>query len=195
MKYRVTFLDLDESEEGLILTADEINYVKFNYSQGNKESFANKNGVVSLKICGKLISNLEEKNDLNEKMGFNSLEEINKNGELNGGINKLNEEYKSKFKKINKQMFESNEDRKFYTQNRKNIKKLSEFAFQYKKKNDYKDIIVEVDLGSGEVYTLLFKDMYAEKFKQLFSIDMGASTFIIELKQKFYQDTKVEVYY
>ncbi|MBF4806809.1 MAG: hypothetical protein HXM47_09505 [Pseudoleptotrichia goodfellowii] len=198
MKYRITFLNLKESSEGIILTADEVNYVKFDYSQGDKESFANKNSRVSLKISGKLISNLEEENNLNDNMGFNNLYNASKNDELNGGIEKLSQEYQTKFKKLNLKIFNKSgepDKNKFYSQNRENIKKLSEFAFEYKKENDYRDIIVEADLGSGEMYTLLFKEMYAEKFKQIFSIDTGVSTFIIDLKQRYYEDAKVEVYY
>ena len=82
----------------------------------------------------------------------------------------------------------------FYKQNKENIKFINEFAFQYKKENDYMDIVVEIDLGNNEMQVLLFKNMYAEKFYQSFSTNKGSSTFVLDLKQKYYENAKVEIH-
>lgn len=197
MRYRITFLDsVGKNNDGIILTADEINYVRVYSSQDSKETFANRNSIVQLKISGKLISNLDLENSaINEELGFNN--SYDKNLEITGGIDKLSKEYQARYKELHSKLSDnmSKSNNKFYLVNRQNIKKLSEFAFGYKKENDYRDIIIEVDLGSGEIYTMLFKQMYAEKFKQLFSIDEGTSTFIIDLKQKYYEENKIEIFY
>ncbi len=203
MKYRVSFFNMKNENEnnGVILTSDEINYIEYYYVQNHdmeyKQNYANRNSQIKLKISGKLISHIDNEDKNNDEFNYNSLFSNNKSQVLKGPISKLDTNYINSFKGINNKIFKEIEninENNFYKQNKENIKFINEFAFQYKKENDYMDIVVEIDLGNNEMQVLLFKNMYAEKFYQSFSTNKGSSTFVLDLKQKYYENAKVEIH-
>jgi hypothetical protein len=54
---------------------------------------------------------------------------------------------------------------------------------------------LEVELGDGEKYFYSFKNMFAVKLQQSFSTNYGVSTFVLTLKQKYFEDMKVSIEY
>lgn len=86
-------------------------------------------------------------------------------------------------------------DLTLYEKNREDVKKICEWAFDYKKETDYRNVDLEVELGDGEKYFYSFRNMFAVKLQQSFSTNYGVSTFVLTLKQKYFEDMKVSIEY
>ena len=65
----------------------------------------------------------------------------------------------------------------------------------YEKETDYRNVDLEVELGDGEKYFYSFRNMFAVKLQQSFSTNYGVSTFVLTLKQKYFEDMKVSIEY
>ena len=191
-------------EFGIILTADEIVGVEYNIDTdkklkylGKERSLANTRGELELKITGKLIAGLKEENEMESNLGFKTMHDNFQSGNvIEEGLKDLSKEIKNKFKALNDEMFGDikalGED-DFYENNKKNIIELTKWSFGYKKDEDYRDILLEVDLGSGKMLTVLFENMYAVSCNQRFSIEDGSGYVTLGLKQKYYDVKEIEM--
>ena len=81
----------------------------------------------------------------------------------------------------------------FYEHNKKNIADLTKWALDYKSSSEYKNIIMEINLGNEKTMDLLFENMYVENFEQEFDIEKGNGEFLLELKQKYYSGNKIRI--
>lgn len=75
-----------------------------------------------------------------------------------------------------------------YTQNKQNIKLISEWAMKFDEKNATKDVLVQTDLGGGTTFELYFPKMYVAYFDQNFSTGTGEGYFVLELKQTVFNE-------
>ena len=60
-------------------------------------------------------------------------------------------------------------------------------------KSDYRDVIINIDLGSEKYIDYKFNNMFVYEFLQEFSIENGIGIFNIKLRQKFNQKNKLDV--
>ena len=90
---------------------------------------------------------------------------------------------------------ESNGDLSLYEKNKENVKGICEWAFGYKDKTDYRNVSLEVELGDEKTYFYSFKNMFAIKLQQSFSVNYGVSAYVLTLKQKYFEDIKVNIEY
>ena len=80
-----------------------------------------------------------------------------------------------------------------YEKNKKNVIELVSWSESYLGDNDYRNIEVDVDLGSDKKINYKFSDMFVHNFFQELSIEKGIGLFVIKLKQKFHQNHKIEI--
>ena len=78
---------------------------------------------------------------------------------------------------------------------KENVKGICEWAFGYKDKTDYRNVSLEVELGDEKTYFYSFKNMFAIKLQQSFSVNYGVSAYVLTLKQKYFEDIKVNIEY
>ena len=128
MKYNIKIVD--ESNKEINLGEDEIININYKIGLVEKGDYANSRSSTELEIVGKMISNIEEKN----------------------------------------------ESENLYKINKENLINLIKWAESYMEKTDYRDVDINIDLGSEE-----------------FSIEKGIGIFNIKLRQKFNQKNKLDV--
>ena len=212
MNFRVSIFqknnDKKKSEindgSGIILSADEIIAVEYNIDTDKKlkylekeRSFANTKGELELKITGKLISARDKESKLDNNLGFKQMYNNFQVGNIiDGGIKDLDKNMKNKFKILNDEIFRDIkvlDDYNFYENNKKNIIELMKWSLSYKEEEDYRDILLEIDLGSEKMLTVLFENMYSVSYNQKFNIEEGAGYFTLYLKQKYYDAKDIEI--
>ena len=200
MNFRISIFSNNQDEsnhEGIILTSDEINMVKYKTKTAEDKSFANTDSEVRVKITGKMISQLKMENSSTDFFPeMNSMLEDYKNNNLGDNLNTLKKLYQEKFKSVSEKVFQGIEKfdlNNFYEHNKKNIISLTKWALDYKSNGEYKDVIVEINLGNEKTIALLFENMYVENFEQEFNIEKGNGEFFLDLKQKYYNGSKIEI--
>ena len=145
MKYNIKIVD--ESNKEINLGEDEIININYKIGLVEKGDYANSRSSTELEIVGKMISNIEEKD----------------------------------------------ESKNLYTINKENLINLIKWAESYMEKSDYRDVIINIDLGSEKYIDYKFNNMFVYEFLQEFSIEKGIGIFNIKLRQKFNQKNKLDV--
>ena len=78
-------------------------------------------------------------------------------------------------------------------ENKENLINLIKWAESYMEKTDYRDVDINIDLGSEKYIDYKFNNMFVYEFLQEFSIEKGIGIFNIKLRQKFNQKNKLDV--
>ena len=185
-----------ENQDGIILTFDEIISVKYKTRTAEYRNFANTDSEVRVRIKGRMLSVLKESDSENLFSGVSSALEEYKNNNFESSTEGLKKEYAGKLKFLNEKVFQGIEKfdtDNFYEHNKKNIADLTKWALDYKSSSEYKNIIMEINLGNEKTMDLLFENMYVENFEQEFDIEKGNGEFLLELKQKYYSGNKIRI--
>ena len=185
-----------ENQDGIILTSDEIISVKYKTRTAEYRNFANTDSEVRVRIKGRMLSVLKGSDSENLFSGVNSALEEYKNNDFESSTEGLKKEYAGKLKFLNEKVFQGIEKfdtDNFYEHNKKNIADLTKWALDYKSSSEYKNIIMEINLGNEKTMDLLFENMYVENFEQEFDIEKGNGEFLLELKQKYYSGNKIRI--
>ena len=185
-----------ENQDGIILTFDEIISVKYKTRTAEYRNFANTDSEVRVRIKGRMLSVLKGSDGENLFSGVNSALEEYKNNNFESSTEGLKKEYAGKLKFLNEKVFQGIEKfdtDNFYDHNKKNIADLTKWALDYKSSSEYKNIIMEINLGNEKTMDLLFENMYVENFEQEFDIEKGNGEFLLELKQKYYSGNKIRI--
>ena len=185
-----------ENQDGIILTFDEIISVKYKTRTAEYRNFANTDSEVRVRIKGRMLSVLKESDSENLFSGVNSALEEYKNNDFESSTEGLKKEYAGQLKFLNEKIFQGIEKfdtDNFYEHNKKNIADLTKWALDYKSSSEYKNIIMEINLGNEKTMNLLFENMYVENFEQEFDIEKGNGEFLLELKQKYYSGNKIRI--
>lgn len=80
-----------------------------------------------------------------------------------------------------------------YDINKQNIIALSQWAMVYGEDMTTKDVLIQADLGNGNVYELFFPRMFVENYNQSFDIETGEGYFNLYLKQSRYKENDIEL--
>ena len=185
-----------ENQDGIILTFDEIISVKYKTRTAEYRNFANTDSEVRVRIKGRMLSVLKGSDSENLFSGVSSALEEYKNNDFESSTEGLKKEYAGKLKFLNEKVFQGIEKfdtDNFYEHNKKNIADLTKWALDYKSSSEYKNIIMEINLGNEKTMDLLFENMYVENFEQEFDIEKGNGEFLLELKQKYYSGNKIRI--
>ena len=185
-----------ENQDGIILTFDEIISVKYKTRTAEYRNFANTDSEVRVRIKGRMLSVLKGSDDEPLFSGVNSALEEYKNNNFESSTEGLKKEYAGQLKFLNEKIFQGIEKfdtDNFYDHNKKNIADLTKWALDYKCSSEYKNIIMEINLGNEKTMDLLFENMYVENFEQEFDIEKGNGEFLLELKQKYYSGNKIRI--
>ena len=185
-----------ENQDGIILTSDEIISVKYKTRTAEYRNFANTDSEVRVRIKGRMLSVLKGSDSENLFSGVNSALEEYKNNNFESSTEGLKKEYAGQLKFLNEKVFQGIEKfdtDNFYDHNKKNIADLTKWALDYKSSSEYKNIIMEINLGNEKTMDLLFENMYVENFEQEFDIEKGNGEFLLELKQKYYSGNKIRI--
>ena len=185
-----------ENQDGIILTFDEIISVKYKTRTAEYRNFANTDSEVRVRIKGRMLSVLKGSDGENLFSGGSSALEEYKNNNFESSTEGLKKEYAGKLKFLNEKVFQGIEKfdtDNFYEHNKKNIADLTKWALDYKSSSEYKNIIMEINLGNEKTMDLLFENMYVENFEQEFDIEKGNGEFLLELKQKYYSGNKIRI--
>lgn len=185
-----------ENQDGIILTFDEIISVKYKTRTAEYRNFANTDSEVRVRIKGRMLSVLKGSDGENLFSGVSSALEEYKNNNFESSTEGLKKEYAGKLKFLNEKVFQGIEKfdtDNFYDHNKKNIADLTKWALDYKSSSEYKNIIMEINLGNEKTMDLLFENMYVENFEQEFDIEKGNGEFLLELKQKYYSGNKIRI--
>ena len=185
-----------ENQDGIILTFDEIISVKYKTRTAEYRNFANTDSEVRVRIKGRMLSVLKGSDSENLFSGVNSALEEYKNNDFESSTEGLKKEYAGQLKFLNEKIFQGIEKfdtDNFYDHNKKNIADLTKWALDYKSSSEYKNIIMEINLGNEKTMDLLFENMYVENFEQEFDIEKGNGEFLLELKQKYYSGNKIRI--
>ena len=149
-----------------------------------------------VRIKGRMLSVLKGSDSENLFSGVSSALEEYKNNNFESSTEGLKKEYAGKLKVLNEKVFQGIEKfdtDNFYEHNKKNIADLTKWALDYKSSSEYKNIIMEINLGNEKTMDLLFENMYVENFEQEFDIEKGNGEFLLELKQKYYSGNKIRI--
>ena len=185
-----------ENQDGIILTFDEIISVKYKTRTAEYRNFANTDSEVRVRIKGRMLSVLKGSDSENLFSGVSSALEEYKNNDFESSTEGLKKEYAGQLKFLNEKIFQGIEKfdtDNFYDHNKKNIADLTKWALDYKSSSEYKNIIMEINLGNEKTMDLLFENMYVENFEQEFDIEKGNGEFLLELKQKYYSGNKIRI--
>ena len=185
-----------ENQDGIILTFDEIISVKYKTRTAEYRNFANTDSEVRVRIKGRMLSVLKGSDSENLFSGVNSALEEYKNNDFESSTEGLTKEYAGQLKFLNEKIFQGIDKfdtDNFYDHNKKNIADLTKWALDYKSSSEYKNIIMEINLGNEKTMDLLFENMYVENFEQEFDIEKGNGEFLLELKQKYYSGNKIRI--
>ena len=199
MKFKISIFSSNtdgENQDGIILTFDEIISVKYKTRTAEYRNFANTDSEVRVRIKGRMLSVLKGSDSENLFSGVNSALEEYKNNDFESSTEGLKKEYAGKLKFLNEKVFQGIEKfdtDNFYEHNKKNIADLTKWALDYKSSSEYKNIIMEINLGNEKTMNLLFENMYVENFEQEFDIEKGNGEFLLELKQKYYSGNKIRI--
>ena len=199
MKFKISIFSSNtdgENQDGIILTSDEIISVKYKTRTAEYRNFANTDSEVRVRIKGRMLSVLKGSDSENLFSGVNSALEEYKNNDFESSTEGLKKEYAGKLKFLNEKVFQGIEKfdtDNFYEHNKKNIADLTKWALDYKSSSEYKNIIMEINLGNEKTMDLLFENMYVENFEQEFDIEKGNGEFLLELKQKYYSGNKIRI--
>ena len=199
MKFKISIFSSNtdgENQDGIILTSDEIISVKYKTRTAEYRNFANTDSEVRVRIKGRMLSVLKESDSENLFSGVNSALEEYKNNDFESSTEGLKKEYAGQLKFLNEKIFQGIEKfdtDNFYEHNKKNIADLTKWALDYKSSSEYKNIIMEINLGNEKTMNLLFENMYVENFEQEFDIEKGNGEFLLELKQKYYSGNKIRI--
>ena len=199
MKFKISIFSSNtdgENQDGIILTFDEIISVKYKTRTAEYRNFANTDSEVRVRIKGRMLSVLKGSDSENLFSGVNSALEEYKNNDFESSTEGLKKEYAGKLKFLNEKVFQGIEKfdtDNFYEHNKKNIADLTKWALDYKSSSEYKNIIMEINLGNEKTMDLLFENMYVENFEQEFDIEKGNGEFLLELKQKYYSGNKIRI--
>ena len=199
MKFKISIFSSNtdgENQDGIILTSDEIISVKYKTRTAEYRNFANTDSEVRVRIKGRMLSVLKGSDSENLFSGVNSALEEYKNNDFESSTEGLKKEYAGQLKFLNEKIFQGIEKfdtDNFYDHNKKNIADLTKWALDYKSSSEYKNIIMEINLGNEKTMDLLFENMYVENFEQEFDIEKGNGEFLLELKQKYYSGNKIRI--
>ena len=199
MKFKISIFSSNtdgENQDGIILTFDEIISVKYKTRTAEYRNFANTDSEVRVRIKGRMLSVLKGSDSENLFSGVNSALEEYKNNDFESSTEGLKKEYAGQLKFLNEKIFQGIEKfdtDNFYDHNKKNIADLTKWALDYKSSSEYKNIIMEINLGNEKTMDLLFENMYVENFEQEFDIEKGNGEFLLELKQKYYSGNKIRI--
>ncbi len=199
MKFKISIFSSNtdgENQDGIILTSDEIISVKYKTRTAEYRNFANTDSEVRVRIKGRMLSVLKGSDSENLFSGVNSALEEYKNNDFESSTEGLKKEYAGQLKFLNEKIFQGIEKfdtDNFYDHNKKNIADLTKWALDYKSSSEYKNIIMEINLGNEKTMDLLFENMYEENFEQEFDIEKGNGEFLLELKQKYYSGNKIRI--
>ena len=199
MKFKISIFSSNtdgENQDGIILTSDEIISVKYKTRTAEYRNFANTDSEVRVRIKGRMLSVLKGSDSENLFSGVSSALEEYKNNDFESSTEGLKKEYAGQLKFLNEKIFQGIEKfdtDNFYDHNKKNIADLTKWALDYKSSSEYKNIIMEINLGNEKTMDLLFENMYVENFEQEFNIEKGNGEFFLDLKQKYYNGSKIEI--
>ena len=199
MKFKISIFSSNtdgENQDGIILTSDEIISVKYKTRTAEYRNFANTDSEVRVRIKGRMLSVLKGSDSENLFSGVSSALEEYKNNNFESSTEGLKKEYAGQLKFLNEKVFQGIEKfdtDNFYEHNKKNIADLTKWALDYKSSSEYKNIIMEINLGNEKTMDLLFENMYVENFEQEFDIEKGNGEFLLELKQKYYSGNKIRI--
>ena len=199
MKFKISIFSSNtdgENQDGIILTFDEIISVKYKTRTAEYRNFANTDSEVRVRIKGRMLSVLKGSDSENLFSGVSSALEEYKNNDFESSTEGLKKEYAGQLKFLNEKIFQGIEKfdtDNFYDHNKKNIADLTKWALDYKSSSEYKNIIMEINLGNEKTMDLLFENMYVENFEQEFDIEKGNGEFLLELKQKYYSGNKIRI--
>lgn len=133
-------------------------------SETNEDIFLTEDEILDVQYK---IHSLEESNYVNNR----NFIAVNLTGKLVSNLNEGNES--------------------FYEKNKRNIVELTNWAKSYLDQNDYRDFYLEVNLGSDNIISYQFNEMYVVNFIQEFSVEKGVGIFKIYLKQRFSNRTNI----
>ena len=199
MKFKISIFSSNtdgENQDGIILTSDEIISVEYKTRTAEYRNFANTDSEVRVRIKGRMLSVLKGSDSENLFSGVSSALEEYKNNDFESSTEGLKKEYAGQLKFLNEKIFQGIEKfdtDNFYGHNKKNIADLTKWALDYKSSSEYKNIIMEINLGNEKTMDLLFENMYVENFEQEFDIEKGNGEFLLELKQKYYSGNKIRI--
>lgn len=201
MNFKISIFNNNKNEDdqrGMILTSEEIISVKYKTRIAEYRNFANTDSEIRVRIRGMILSGLNERNVTEADFTvINSLLEDYKNNSLEeSNLSEMKHIYQKKLKSLNEMVFQGIEKfdlNNFYEHNKKNIISLTNWALDYKSNNEYRDVMMEINLGNEKTMDLIFENMYVENFKQSFNIENGNGEFLLELKQKYYNGSKIKI--
>ena len=197
---------LGEGQSGLILTPDEITDVSFSASDFSVSSTANTESNVTVRIAGKLFSQIEEgSTNFDSPLSMNSLLTGFMNDKLSGltdGLNKgmliLGNTFTSGLSSTLTGMVGKFGGNKFglnnlYSMNFENTIELANWALAYGEKTDYRDVVVEIMINEGVSKTYVLPDMFAIDYDENLGVGRGEGFFNLVLRQKRYSSRKIEI--
>ena len=199
MKFKISIFSSNtdgENQDGIILTSDEIISVKYKTRTAEYRNFANTDSEVRVRIKGRMLSVLKGSDSENLFSGVSSALEEYKNNDFESSTEGLKKEYAGQLKFLNEKIFQGIEKfdtDNFYDHNKKNIADLTKWALDYKSSSEYKNIIMEINIGNEKTMNLLFENMYVENFEQEFDIEKGNGEFLLEKKKKYYSGNKIRI--
>lgn len=199
MKFKISIFSSNtdgENQDGIMLTSDEIISVKYKTRTAEYRNFANTDSEVRVRIKGRMLSVLKGSDGENLFSGVSSALEEYKNNNFESSTEGLKKEYAGQLKFLNEKVFQGIEKfdtDNFYEHNKKNIADLTKWTLDYKSSSEYKNIIMEINLGNEKTMDMLFENMYVENFEQEFDIEKGNGEFLLELKQKYYSGNKIRI--
>lgn len=197
---------LGGGQSGLILTPDEITDVSFSASDFSVSSTANTESNVTVRIAGKLFSQIEEgSTSFDSPLSMNSLLTGFMDDKLSGltdGLNKgmqiLGNTFTSGLSSTLTGMIGKFGGNKFglnnlYSMNFENTIELANWALAYGEKTDYRDVVVEIMINEGVSKTYVLPDMFAIDYDENLGVGRGEGFFNLVLRQKRYSSRKIEI--
>ena len=197
---------LGGGQSGLILSPDEITDVSFSASDFSVNSTANTESNVTVRIAGKLFSQIEEGGmGSGSPLSMNSLLTGFMNDKLSGltsGLNKgmqtLGNVFTSNLSSTLTGMVGKFGGSKFglnnlYSMNFENTIELANWALAYGEKTDYRDVVVEIVINEGVSKTYILPDMFAIDYDENLGVDRGEGYFNLILRQKRFSSRKIVI--
>ena len=197
---------LGGEQSGLILSPDEITDVSFSASDFSVNSTVNTESNVTVRIAGKLFSQIEEgSTNFDSPLSMNSLLTGFMNDKLSGltsGLNKgmqtLGGVFTSNLSSTLTGMVSKFGGSKFgmknlYSMNFENTIELANWALAYGEKTDYRDVVVEIMINEGVTKTYILPDMFAIDYDENLGVGRGEGYFNLILRQKRYSSRKIVI--
>ena len=192
------------SQEGIILSPDEIVSVDVSISDYSISQTSSSEANVTVRVSGKLLSHVEE-NEGGLPLSMNSMLSTFASAgvsELTSGLSKGIQILGSSFSggltntltgMLGKFGGSALGLGNLYQKNIENTKELAKWALSYGENSDYRDIVLEMVITEGVTKTYVLPDMFVTDYNESSNVGSGNGHFSMTLKQKRYSERKIEI--